>query len=49
MNFKNLTVRLYVPYTFNKHVKFCSNQVLFTIQSINLFFIHNFLSQKLKI
>ena len=28
------------------HIKFHSNRMLFTIQSINLFFIHNFRSQK---
>ena len=35
--FENLTVRLHVLYTFNTHVKFCINQMLFTIWSINLF------------
>ena len=29
--FENLTVRLHVLYTFNTHVKFCINQMLFTI------------------
>ena len=28
------------------HVKFCSVRMLFTIQSTNLFFIHNFILQK---
>ena len=49
MNFKNLTIEFYVLYVFNIHIKFYSNWMLFTIQSINLFFIHNFRSQKLEI
>jgi len=40
--FKNLTVRLHVLYILNMHVKFHSNQTSFTIQSINLYFMHNF-------
>jgi len=39
--FKNSVIRLYVLYTFNIHTKFCVNQILFTIRSINLFFIYN--------
>ena len=35
MNFKNLIVELYIIYVLNTHVKFRSNQILFTIQSIN--------------
>ena len=35
-------------YILNTHVKFHSNLVLFTIRSINLFFMHNFLPQKFK-
>ena len=31
VNFENLTVRLYVFCILNTHVKFCSNQILFTI------------------
>ena len=31
------------------HVKIHSNQILFTIQSINLFFMTNFLPEKLEI
>ena len=34
MNFENLTVELYFFYIFNTQVKFCSNQMLFTLQSI---------------
>ena len=40
--FKNLTIALHVLYVLNIHVKFCVNWMLFTIQSINLFFMHNF-------
>ena len=49
VNFKNLTVEFHVPYVLNMHIKFHSNRILFTIWSINLFFIHNFRLQKLKI
>ena len=45
--FLNATVGLYVLY--NIHAKFCANQMIFTIQSISLFFKHNFKIQKLKI
>ena len=48
MNFENLTVRLHVLCALNMRVKFRSNRMLFTIRSIKLFFIHNFLSQNLK-
>ena len=40
--FENLTITLHVHYVFNVHVKFCVNWILFTIQFINLFFMHNF-------
>jgi len=40
--FENVTVGLYVFYVFDTLVKFCVNQILFTIKSINLFFVHNF-------
>ena len=44
VNFENLTVALYVIYIiFNMHVKFYLNQMLFTIISISLFFVYNFL------
>jgi len=49
VNFENLTVEFHVSYVLNMHIKFCSNWMLFTIQSIHLFFIHNFRSQKLEI
>ena len=41
VNFENLTVEFHVPFAPNMHIKFCSNWMLFTIRSINLFFIHN--------
>jgi len=41
VNFENLIVEFHVPYVLNMYIKFCSNRILFTIQSINLFFIHN--------
>ena len=48
--FENLTIAMYVFfYIFNTHVKFRINWILFTIQSINLFFIHNLRSQKYEI
>ena len=47
--FENLTVKLHVLYIFNMHVKFISNWILFIIQLVNLFFIHNLRLQKLKI
>ena len=42
MNFKNLIIELYILYVFTTHVKFCSNWILFTNLSINLFFMYNF-------
>ena len=39
--FENLIVGLQVFYVFNTHVKFRVNQMLFTIRSINLFFMYN--------
>ena len=47
--FENLIIRLYVIYIFNTHVKFCTNQMISNIRSINLFLIHNFRIQKLEI
>ena len=47
--FENLTVELYVLYVFNIHVKFCVNQILFTIWSKSLYFVYNFKLQKLAI
>ena len=49
MNFENLTVEFHSPYVLNKPIKFRSNRILFTIWSINLFFIYNFRLQKLEI
>ena len=49
VNFKNLIVKFYVSYVLNIHIKFCLNRILFIIQLINLFFIHNFRSQELEI
>ena len=46
VNFENQTIEFHVFYILNMHIKFCLNQILFTI---NLFFIHNFRLQKLKI
>ena len=31
VNFENLTVEFYVPYVFNMHFKFRSNQMLYAI------------------
>ena len=47
--FENIIVRLHVLYVFNTHIKFCVNQILFIIQSRNLFFLRNFKLQKLEI
>ena len=47
--FENLIVGLHVLYTFNMHVKFRSNKMLFTIQFINLFFKHSLRLKKLEI
>ena len=46
VNHENLTIECYVLYVINMHTKFLLNQILFTIRSINLFFIHNFKLQK---
>ena len=43
VNFENLTSGLYVLYVLNMHVKFRTNKMLFTIRSINLCLVHNFL------
>ena len=40
--FENLTFKLHVLYVFKTRVKFYANRILFTIQSINLFFMYNF-------
>ena len=36
--FENLIIELHALYALIKHVKFCTNQLLFTIQSINFFY-----------
>ena len=41
VNFENLTVEFHVSYVLNMHIKFRSNWILFTIQSIKLFCTHN--------
>ena len=46
--FENLSVELYVLYVLNTNFKFV-HWMLFTIQFINLFFIHNFKLQELEI
>ena len=48
LNFENLTVAFHISYVLSIHIKFRSNWILFTIRSIDLFFIHNFKSQKLE-
>ena len=47
--FENLTIKFYVPYFFNMHITFCSNQMVLSTRSINLFFTYNFRLQKLEI
>ena len=47
--FENLIIELHICYVFKTRVKFYANWILFTIQSINLFFMYNFKLQKLKI
>ena len=47
--FENLIVEFHVLYIFNTHIKFRLNHILFTIRSINLFFIYNFRLQKFEI
>ena len=39
-------IPLYVLYILNMHIKFRSNQMLFTIRSINLFFLYTILNYK---
>ena len=47
--FEILIFGLHVLYVFNTHIKFRDNWMLFIIQSINLFFIHNFRIQNFEI
>ena len=49
VHFENLTIKFHVPYVLNVHIKFHSNRMLFIIQLIKLFLMHNFRSQKFKI
>ena len=49
VNFENLIVGMHVLYVLTTYIKFRSNRILFTIWSINLFFMHNFRLQNLKI
>ena len=46
---KNIAIRLHVLYALNRHVKLCTNWILFSILFINLIFIQNFILQKLAI
>ena len=39
-------IELHILYVLNIHIKFLVNQILFTIQFINIFVIHNFRIQK---
>ena len=48
VNFENLTIGWHFLYVYNMYVKFYSNQMLFTIQFINLFFIHDLRHKNLK-
>ena len=49
MNYKKLIIKSHVLYIFNMYIKFHSNQMLFIIQLINLFFIRIIRSQKFEI
>ena len=42
VNFKILIIEFHVLYVLNMHIKFHSNQMLFIIRSINLFFYTQF-------
>ena len=46
--FENLIIGLYVLYIFNIYANFYINQLLFTIRSINLFFMKYFKLHKLE-
>ena len=46
--FENLTIGLYVLYIFNMYANFHINRLLFTIRSINLFFMKYFKLHKLE-
>ena len=49
IDFENPTIGVHVLYVLNMYIKFFVNQMLFTIQFINLFLMHNFILQKLEI
>ena len=46
--FENSTIGLHVLYVLNMHVNFHTNWMLFTVRSINSYFMHYFKLQKLK-
>ena len=46
--FENLTIGLYVLYAFNMHASCHTNQILFTIRSINSYFMQYYKLQKLE-
>ena len=46
--FENLTVGLHILYIFNMHANFVTDQMLFTIRSINSYFMQYFKLQKLE-
>ena len=46
--FENSTAGLHVLYILNMHTNFHSNQMLFTIQSINSYFMYYFKLQELE-
>ena len=46
--FENLTIGLHILYVFNMHANFYTNQMLFTIRSINLYFMQYCKLQKLE-
>ena len=47
--FENLVIELHILYVLTTYVKFHANQMQFIIQSTNLFFMHNFRLQNLKV
>ena len=46
--FEKVTNKLHALYVFKIYVKFHANRIFFTIRSINLFFMYDFILQKLK-
>ena len=46
--FENFTVELHVLYAFDMHANFYTNHMLFTIQSINSYFMQYFKLEKLE-